>query len=175
MIARTKVQAIKKCFRLEQILLQAIGAEATRTGVEETYFMGVYTQFESIANFMGGILIPSTVEKSFLPVSVKYTRNELEQKMLLNLHKKSWKDGLTLADYNEHCSINESTVQEMLESAKNYNKALEDEEKMTPEQLAIKNVVKQDPKRHLEEKVDKVVQNNIVQYLGAMLDTIVFK
>ncbi len=31
--------------------------------------------------------------------------------------------------------------------------ALEDEEKMTPEQLAIKNVGKQDPKRHLEEKV----------------------
>lgn len=53
--------------------------------------------------------------------------------------------------------------------------ALEDEEKMTPEQLAIKNVGKQDPKRHLEEKVDKVMQNNIVQCLGAMLDTIVFK
>jgi hypothetical protein len=32
-------------------------------------------------------------------------------------------------------------------------KALEDEEKMTPEQLAIKNVGKLDPKRHLEEKV----------------------
>lgn len=53
--------------------------------------------------------------------------------------------------------------------------SLEDEEKMTPEQLAIKNVGKQDPKRHLEEKVDKVMQNNIVQCLGAMLDTIVFK
>ncbi len=32
-------------------------------------------------------------------------------------------------------------------------KALEEEEKMTPEQLAIKNVGKLDPKRHLEEKV----------------------
>jgi hypothetical protein len=31
--------------------------------------------------------------------------------------------------------------------------ALEEEEKMTPEQLAIKNVGKLDPKRHLEEKV----------------------
>lgn len=56
-----------------------------------------------------------------------------------------------------------------------YLQSLEDEEKMTPEQLAIKNVGKQDPKRHLEEKVDKVMQNNIVQCLGAMLDTIVFK
>jgi len=32
---------------------------------------------------------------------------------------------------------------------------LEDEEKMTPEQLAIKNVGKADPKRHMEEKVKR--------------------
>lgn len=46
---------------------------------------------------------------------------------------------------------------------------------MTPEQLAIKNVGKQDPKRHLEEKVDTLMASNIVQCLGAMLDTVVFK
>lgn len=84
-------------------------------------------------------------------------------------------DGLTLLDYKEHCAVNETTVSDMLELAKNYNKALEDEEKMTPEQLAIKNVGKQDPKRHLEEKVDVLMSNNIVQNLGAMLDTMVFK
>ena len=56
-----------------------------------------------------------------------------------------------------------------------FSQALEDEEKMTPEQLAIKNVGKQDPKRHLEEKVDVLMTTNIVQCLGAMLDTVVFK
>lgn len=132
--------------------------------------------------------------------------------MLLNLHKKTWMDGLTLAEYSEHSRLNENIVSEMLELAKNYNKvrqynagtigilvqlsicysnrmyfyyvrmvstffsqALEDEEKMTPEQLAIKNVGKQDPKRHLEEKVDTLMATNIVQCLGAMLDTVVFK
>merc|ERR1719233_1754577 len=34
---------------------------------------------------------------------------------------------------------------------------------MTPEQLAIKNVGKLDPKRHLEEKVDVLMTNNVVQ------------
>lgn len=58
----------------------------------------------------------------------------------------------------------------------NYSlQALEDEDKMTPEQLAIKNVGKQDPKRHLEEKVDNLMSANIVQCLGSMLDTVVFK
>ena len=39
--------------------------------------------------------------------------------------------------------------------------ALEEEEKMTPEQLAIKNVGKLDPKRHLEEKVLIFLEINI--------------
>jgi 26S proteasome regulatory subunit N11 len=80
-----------------------------------------------------------------------------------------------LQDYNNHCSINEKTVIEMLELAKSYNKAVEEEDKLTPEQLAIKNVGKQDPKRHLEENVDILMTNNIVQCLGAMLSTVVFK
>ncbi|ELW47106.1 26S proteasome non-ATPase regulatory subunit 14 [Tupaia chinensis] len=53
--------------------------------------------------------------------------------------------------------------------------AVEEEDKMTPEQLAIKNVGKQDPKRHLEEHVDVLMTSNIVQCLAAMLDTVVFK
>lgn len=46
---------------------------------------------------------------------------------------------------------------------------------MTPEQLAIKNVGKLDPKRHLEDKVEILMTSNIVQCLGAMLDTVIFK
>ncbi|KAL2736212.1 26S proteasome non-ATPase regulatory subunit 14 [Vespula maculifrons] len=115
------------------------------------------------------------LNRHYYSISINYRKNELEQKMLLNLHKKTWMDGLTLAEYSEHSRLNENIVSEMLELAKNYNKALEDEEKMTPEQLAIKNVGKQDPKRHLEEKVDTLMATNIVQCLGAMLDTVVFK
>ena len=95
--------------------------------------------------------------------------------MLLNLNKKSWIDGLRLVDYNEHCKLNETTIKTMLDLANGYNKALEEEEKMTPEQLAIKNVGKQDPKRHLEENVDVLMTSNIVQCMGAMVSTVVFK
>lgn len=42
--------------------------------------------------------------------------------MLLNLHKKSWMDGLRLHDFSEHCNTNEKVVKEMLQLAKNYNK-----------------------------------------------------
>ncbi len=46
---------------------------------------------------------------------------------------------------------------------------------MSDEQLAIKNVGKQDPKRHLGECVNRMLADNIVQNLAAMLDTASFQ
>jgi len=115
------------------------------------------------------------LNRHYYSIGINYRKNELEQKMLLNLHKKSWIDGLTLQDYSDHCSKNESIVANMLQLAKNYNKSLEEEEKLTPQQLAIRNVGKQDPKRHLEESVNELMMSNIVQCLGAMMHSEVFK
>ena len=112
--------------------------------------------------------------KYYYSLPINYRKNELEQKMLLNLHKRSWMDGLRLTDYHDHCKLNVTVIKEMVDLTKAYHKALDEEEGMTKEQLAIKNVGKQDPKRHLQEKVDVLMTTNIVQCLGAMLDTVVF-
>lgn len=53
MIANPKVQAIKHCSKMEQVFLQAVHTEVTRTGVEEIYFKNVYKQFESLCSFDG--------------------------------------------------------------------------------------------------------------------------
>ncbi|XP_017867789.1 PREDICTED: origin recognition complex subunit 1 [Drosophila arizonae] len=92
MIASAKVQAIKNCSRLEQIFLQAVAAEVTRTGVEETTFMGVYTQIETIAAFMGVALpapgralhLCSKLGAERLIIS-EHSRHDLYQKILLNV------------------------------------------------------------------------------------------
>jgi len=49
-----------------------------------------------------------------------------------------------------------------------------DEEKLTKEKLAINNVGKLDPKRHLGQDVEKLMTANIVQTLGTILDTVTF-
>ncbi|XP_034108753.1 origin recognition complex subunit 1 [Drosophila albomicans] len=92
MIASAKVQAIKNCSRMEQIFLQAVAAEVTRTGVEETMFHGVYTQIETIATFMGVALpapgralnICSKLGAERL-IICEHSRNDLFQKILLNV------------------------------------------------------------------------------------------
>jgi len=115
------------------------------------------------------------LNRHYYSIAIQYRKNELEQKMLLNLHKKSWMDALRLDDFSEVCSSNRTCMQGLVNLAKAYNKSLEEEEKMTPEQIAIKNVGKQDPKRHIEEEVDSVLAKNIVQNLGTIIDTIAFK
>jgi 26S proteasome regulatory subunit N11 len=62
----------------------------------------------------------------------------------------------------------------MLELAKTYNKAVQEEEKTTKEKLIIQNVGKLDPKRHLEEDVKQLMTSNITQLLGTLTNTIIF-
>ena len=54
------------------------------------------------------------------------------------------------------------------------SQSVEEEETLTAEQRAVKHVGKQDPKRHLEGKVDVLMGANITQCLAAMLATVVF-
>jgi 26S proteasome regulatory subunit N11 len=114
------------------------------------------------------------LNRHYYSIAINYRKDELEQKMLLNLHKTGWEEGLSLDDYPKHCDHNVQTINEMLGLAKLYKTSVEEEDKLTKEQAAIKNVGKQDPKRHLAEKVSVLMANNIVQCLGAMVGTVVF-
>lgn len=114
------------------------------------------------------------LNRHYYSLAINYRKNELEQKMLMNLHKKKWTEGLTVAKWDLHTKENEKLVKEMLELAKAYNKAVQDEDKVSKEKLLVQKVGKIDPKKHLENNVEKLVSNNVVQTLGTMIDTIVF-
>jgi 26S proteasome regulatory subunit N11 len=114
------------------------------------------------------------LNRHYYSIAINYRKDELEQKMLLNVHKPKWTDGLLLEEWEEHSKQNEAIVKEMLNLAKAYNKSIQDEINIPPEKLAIQNVGKVDPKKHLESDVEKLMAKNATQLLGAMLDTVVF-
>ena len=62
----------------------------------------------------------------------------------------------------------------MIKLVKNYKKMVDEEQTLTQEKLAIRHVGKINPKRHLEEKVEVLMSENITQCLTAMLSTVVF-
>ncbi|KAH9814549.1 JAB1/Mov34/MPN/PAD-1 ubiquitin protease-domain-containing protein [Melampsora americana] len=63
----------------------------------------------------------------------------------------------------------EQAMFDMLSLASSYNKSVQEESTLTPEQLKTRHVGKQDPKRHLEEKVESAMADQISQALGTMM------
>lgn len=115
------------------------------------------------------------LNRQYYSIAIAYKKNELEEEMLLNLHKKKWMDSLSVNDFQEHSSKNENTVTSMLELAKAYDKAVQEEQKSSPEELIISRVGKRDAKKHLEADISQLMGENINQCLGTMLDTVIFR
>lgn len=117
--------------------------------------------------------------------------------MLLNLHKKNWTEGLKLKNWEEMKTTNEESIkvrssprtdmmctaradvtnlldalpsaQRMLHLSQTYTASVKEESSLTAEQLKTRHVGKQDPKRHLEEAVERAMGDSILQSLGTML------
>ncbi|CAF4763529.1 unnamed protein product [Rotaria sp. Silwood1] len=117
------------------------------------------------------------LNRHYYSININYRKNELEQKMLLNLHKKTWMNNLTIENFNQHNEYNTNIIKQMVDLSNNYIKSLEEEEegKFTQEQLSIKNIGKQEPKRHLEENIDILMNLNIIQCIAVMMSLVIFK
>jgi 26S proteasome regulatory subunit N11 len=48
--------------------------------------------------------------RHYYSIAINYRKNELEQKMLLNLHKKKWTENLHLQNFENHEGTNEKLV-----------------------------------------------------------------
>ncbi|KAF9931231.1 multicatalytic endopeptidase [Linnemannia zychae] len=162
-IQSVKGKVVIDAFRLINPQTAAIGNEPRQT----TSNIG-HLNKPSIQALIHGL------NRHYYSIAINYRKNELEQKMLLNLHKKNWTSGLTLCNFHEHTEDNEKAVKTMLTLAEAYNKSVQEEFTLTPEQLKTRHVGKEDPKRHLEANVEEVMSNNIVVALGTMLDSVSF-
>jgi len=122
-----------------------------------------FLQKPSIQSLIHGL------NRHYYSIAIKYRPMEQEQDMLLNLHKKNWTDGLRLKDFELLKKENEEAVKTMLKLSTAYSKSVLEESTLTPEQLKTRHVGKQDPKRHLEDAVEKAMGDQIVQTLGSMM------
>jgi len=113
------------------------------------------------------------LNRHYYSLAINYRKGELEQKMLLSLTRRKWTEGLDVRPFTEHSHENEETVKRMLELTAAYNKRVREEDP-DAEKRALQTVGKIDPKRHLQTNVEQLMAGNILQVLGAMLDTIVF-
>eukprot|EP00591_Stephanopyxis_turris_P011192 CAMPEP_0195521722 /NCGR_PEP_ID=MMETSP0794_2-20130614/19227_1 /TAXON_ID=515487 /ORGANISM="Stephanopyxis turris, Strain CCMP 815" /LENGTH=309 /DNA_ID=CAMNT_0040651335 /DNA_START=168 /DNA_END=1097 /DNA_ORIENTATION=- len=162
-IQSVKGKVVIDCFRLINPQLMMLGQEPRQT----TSNIG-HLQKPSIQALIHGL------NRHYYSIVIDYRKNELEEQMLMNLHKRNWTAGLTVDSFEDQKKKNEDVVDKMLKLTVEYNERVVEEEGKTPEQILVDNVGKIDPKRHLESSVADLMSSNIIQCLGTMLDTVVF-
>merc|ERR1719238_309734 len=162
-IQSVKGKVVIDCFRLIGQQTMMLGQEPRQT----TSNIG-HLNKPTLTGLIHGL------NRHYYSIAINYRKNDLEQKVLLNLGRKKWTDGLKLDDFEKHETNNENLVKDMLDMTEKYNTAIQQEFKLTEEEFAVKQVGKTDAKKRLELDVEQVLTDNILQALGCMLSTVVF-
>ncbi|KAJ6227764.1 26s proteasome non-atpase regulatory subunit 14 [Anaeramoeba flamelloides] len=121
---------------------------------------------------LGDLQPPSMValvhglNRYYYSMPINYRKNEFEQKMLLNLEKKSWIDGLNISSFESHSKKNSETLNQMIKLSKQYNlkltKEKEDKEKELEEKEKEK-IIKERVKKRIEKEKKKLEKKNKMQ------------
>jgi len=162
-IQSVKGKVVIDCFRLIGQQTMMLGAEPRQT----TSNIG-HLNKPTLTGLIHGL------NRHYYSIAINYRKNDLEQKVLLNLGRKKWTDGLKLNDFEKHETDNENLVKDMLEMTQKYNQAIQDEFKLTEDEFVVKQAGKVDSKKRIEIDVEQVLTENILQALGCMLSTVVF-
>lgn len=116
--------------------------------------------------------------RQYYSMVINYRKNELEERMLLNLRKSQWTRGLQVGPFDVHNEANDADVRRMVQLAEDYNKRIQEEKKAQREQktdqLAVDTVGRVDPKLNLEKASEAALERNLDSALGTMLSTVVF-
>lgn len=108
------------------------------------------------------------LNKAYSSLVINYRKNDYENKMLLNLYKKKWTEGMKIEKFEKHAKKNEDVMAEMAKLSASYNNWVGEEMKKTTEEFMVGNVGKIDPKRHLGAHSSDLISENIRQTFGMM-------
>lgn len=90
--------------------------------------------------------------------------------MLMNLHKHVWTEGLEMDDFRVEGSKNNERLQRLVGLAEGYEKRVQEENELTKDQLKTRYVGKLDPKKHIAEVGQQLIEDNIVSVSRQMID-----
>ena len=114
------------------------------------------------------------LDKYYHSIVIDWRKNDLEEQMLMNLHKKDWSNGLQVQEFDGFSNKSSLLLDQLTKNSKAYVERVKEEEGFTPEEMEVKNVGKTDPKKHLEADLHDLMSSCIVQSLSTMINTVIF-
>lgn len=110
------------------------------------------------------------LNRHYYSIGINYRKTALEENMLMNLHKHVWTEALEMDDFKAEGEKNKDRLQRLVTLADGYEKRVKEETELTKEQLKTRYVGKVDPKKHLEDVGQELIEDNIVSVSRQMID-----
>ncbi|KAK9802411.1 putative 26S proteasome regulatory subunit rpn11 [Seiridium cardinale] len=110
------------------------------------------------------------LNRHYYSIGINYRKTALEENMLMNLHKHVWTEALEMEDFRHEGEHNKEQFQKLVSLADGYEKRVKEETELTKEQLKTRYVGKLDPKKHLEDVGQQLIEDNIVSVSRQMID-----
>ncbi|KAJ5628969.1 multicatalytic endopeptidase [Penicillium lividum] len=110
------------------------------------------------------------LNRHYYSIAIDYRKTGLEENMLMNLHKQVWTEALQMNDFHEEGHHNVDQMKQLVHLAEGYEKRVKEETELTKEQLKTRYVGKVDPKKHIEDVSQQLIEDNIVAVSRQMID-----
>ncbi|KAB5578821.1 JAB1/Mov34/MPN/PAD-1 ubiquitin protease-domain-containing protein [Coniochaeta sp. 2T2.1] len=110
------------------------------------------------------------LNRHYYSIGINYRKTALEENMLMNLHKQVWTEALQMDDFRTEGQKNKDRLERLVTLAEGYEKRVKEETELTKEQLKTRYVGKVDPKKHLEDVGQELIEDNIVAVSRQMID-----
>jgi 26S proteasome regulatory subunit N11 len=114
--------------------------------------------------------IVNGLNKLYYNMPIAYRKNEHETAMLLNVHKRGWQEALKIAEPAEHAAEAAATLKllsSLARQAKAFVEAGLDEND-------VHNTGKMNPVTHLRTEANSLLNNNLDQAIGRMINAVIF-
>ncbi|KAI1164604.1 Mov34-domain-containing protein [Nemania serpens] len=110
------------------------------------------------------------LNRHYYSIGINYRKTALEENMLMNLHKHVWTEALQMEDFRHEGERNKDHFKRLVTLAEGYEKRVKEETELTKDQLKTRYVGKLDPKKHLEDVGQLLIEDNIVSVSRQMID-----
>lgn len=110
------------------------------------------------------------LNRHYYSIGINYRKTALEENMLMNLHKHVWTEALQMDDFHHEGEHNKERLARLVSLAEGYEKRVKEETELTKDQLKTRYVGKLDPKKHLEDVGQQLIEDNIVAVSRQMID-----
>lgn len=110
------------------------------------------------------------LNRHYYSIGINYRKTALEENMLMNLHKHPWTEALQMEDFGLEADRNKERLERLVHLADGYEKRVKEETELTKDQLKTRYVGKLDPKKHLEDVGQQLIEDNIVAVSKQMID-----